>query len=180
MVASSNFERKRYLTRSYTSSLLKRTTYDKRYNYRPLFLGGCQWCRKLKSRKETIVICQSICYNQNASRKSNFTHFDASSPGDVRLRQVIRLKNCRSRCRYALSLNNRQNISCQRSSTESRRSQRFPRSQSAEACIFAGFRSRLRCLRSSDETSAHPLPVGLVPGDIHVGCDNVDRLLSVI
>jgi DNA-directed RNA polymerase subunit beta' len=28
-------------------------------------------------------------------------------------RQVIRLENCRSRCRYALSLNNRQTISCQ-------------------------------------------------------------------
>src|SRR5690348_11010282 len=81
-----------------------------------------------------------------------------SSSGDVGFRQVVRLENCRSRCRYALSLNNRQNNSCQNKQHT----------------------TRFRCLRSSDATSARFFSVGSVPGVIHTGCGGGNRLLAVI
>src|SRR3989442_2969998 len=56
-----------------------------------------------------LAICQVVCYNEHASRGRNPWRATFLQYGDVGFRQAIRLENCRSRCRYALSLNNRQN-----------------------------------------------------------------------
>jgi hypothetical protein len=105
-----------------------------------------------------VAICQVICYNYTTARKDSNVFSGACSPGDVGFRQANRLLNCRSRCRYALSLNNRQNNSCQKSDS-------FLRS---------------RCLITSDAASIRLFPVGPGMGVKHTGCYDDDRLLVVI
>jgi len=72
-------------------------------------------------------------------------------------RQTSRLINCKPRCRYALSLNNRQNNSCQNK-------QQLPRS---------------RCLITSEVTSSRFLPTGSDQGAKNIGCSDEDRPLIV-
>jgi hypothetical protein len=71
--------------------------------------------------------------------------------------QTRRLKNCKPRCRYALSLNNRQNISCQNK-------QQLLRS---------------RCLITSDATLPRPSPIGPDRSAKHIGRSGEDRPLIV-
>jgi hypothetical protein len=49
-------------------------------------------------------------YDTNNYRAYNDNNYRTYATNDNRFRQVIRLKNCRSRCRYALSLNNRRKL----------------------------------------------------------------------
>jgi heat shock gene repressor HrcA len=72
-------------------------------------------------------------------------------------RQTSRLINCKPRCRYALSLNNRQNNSCQNK-------QQLLRS---------------RCLIPSEVTSSRLSPTGSDRGAKNIGCSDEDRPLIV-
>src|SRR5579863_7159449 len=105
----------------------------------------------------SLAICQAAWYNHKASEKASKQFLvrhgmETYQPGDVGFRQTIRLLNCRPRCRYAFSLNNRQNNRCQQTGT----------------CL------RSRCLISSKASSIRPCPVGPGMGVENAGCYDDD------